>query len=201
MKEGDFVELQYTGNVDGFVFDTTDKDVAKKNGLPDTVKPVIICVGKGALLEGIERSVVGKTVGEPYSVTLEPKDAFGMKDAKNIQLVPTAKFKKEGLNPYPGMQVEIDGRLVVVKRVSGGRTLVDFNHPLAGKTVVYDITILRSVTDPSEKLSALIPGKTSFKDGIASIPEFPEQLRPEIEKQIKDVMPEVTSVSYVKEEV
>ena len=157
------------------VFDTTDPEVAKKSGLDKNVKPVIICLGKNVILPGLEAALVGKEIGKDYSIELEPENAFGKKDTKKIELIPTAKFKKEGMQPQPGMQVNIDGQLAVIKRVSGGRTLVDFNHPLAGITVTYDIKIVREVSEPGEKLSAFIPGETKFENGVATVPEFPEE--------------------------
>ena len=63
---------------------------------------------------------------------------------------------KEKINPMPGLPVNIDGIYGVIITVAGGRTIVDFNHPLAGKNVVYEINILRKVDDLNEKIKSLL---------------------------------------------
>jgi len=199
IKEGDFIEINYTGKLKDMVFDTTQPEVAKKSGLPgENLKPIRICVGKGSLLKGIEESIIGKEVGDKFSIVLEPEKAFGKKTAKNIQLVPISKFKKDGVNPQAGMKVQIDGKIVVIKRVGGGRVLVDFNHPLAGKEVNYDISIERLVSDTKEKLEMFIPIKFEYDDSTKTveIDKIPVELRSKMEKQIKDNVPEVIKVNF-----
>ena len=63
----------------------------------------------------------------------------GKKDVKKVQLVPLATFKEHKLNPHPGLQVDFDGKIGTVMRVSGGRVMVNFNHPLSGKEIIYEI--------------------------------------------------------------
>ena len=84
------------------------------------------------------------------------EDAFGRKDTKLIQLIPTSKFRQQNIQPFPGLQLNIDGMFGTVKTVSGGRCLVDFNHPLSGKDLVYEVKLTRIVHDSKEKLAALL---------------------------------------------
>src|SRR3989338_7882631 len=147
IKKYDFVEIEYTGKLreDGAIFDTTDEKVAKEHNLHShsDYGPVVICVGEEQLLKGIDKSLEGKGIGDEYDADIRPEDAFGSKDARLIQLIPTNKFKQQKIQPMQGMQLNIDGMLGIVKTVSGGRTLVDFNHPLAGKELSYKIKINR----------------------------------------------------------
>src|SRR3989344_2875820 len=124
LKEHDFVEIDYIGKIaHGVVFDTTFAEVAKKHNLKDksTYKPITICIGEQQVLKGIDKSLVGKEVGNTYIVTLSPEDAFGKKDPKLIRLVPLRTFHKQKVQPQPGLQVDIDGSIATVLRVSGGR--------------------------------------------------------------------------------
>ena len=145
VSKKDFIEIEYTGKLkeDNIVFDTTDEKVAKENNLEthSGYEPVIICVGQEQLLKGIDKNLEGKDIGKEYDIEIKPEDAFGNKNAKLIQLIPTAKFKKQNIQPMPGIQLNIDGMVGTIKTVSGGRTLVDFNHPLAGKELLYKIKI------------------------------------------------------------
>jgi FKBP-type peptidyl-prolyl cis-trans isomerase 2 len=160
IKEGDFVEVEYTGKLkeDSSVFDTTDVKIAKESDIFSenmAYGPVIVCVGQGHILKGLERHFVGKDAGK-FSVALAPEEAFGRKDAGLIQLIPQKKFTENKIQPVPGLQINIDGSLGIVRRVGGGRILVDFNHPLSSKEVVYDVDIKRVVTDKKEQLSGLL---------------------------------------------
>lgn len=160
IKENDFVEIEYTGMIKGedIVFDTTDKETAGKYGLDDGKKefaPAVVCVGEGHLLKGVEEYLIGKEVGE-YEFDFEAEKGFGKKNAKLIQLIPTNKFKKQGINPMPGMQINVDESMGVIKTVTGGRTIVDFNHPLSGKPLAYKMKVNRIVEDLGEKVSAFL---------------------------------------------
>lgn len=156
----DFLELEYTGKLKegNAIFDTTDKKVAEEAGIAEknrVYEPTIICIGEGHLLKGLDEALQGKEVGKKYTIELKPEDAFGRKNMKLIQLVATNKFKQQGIQPMPGLQVNIDGLFGTIKSVSGGRTLVDFNHPLAGQELVYEVTVTRKVMGDQEKVQAL----------------------------------------------
>ncbi len=144
-----FVEIAYTGRVDGRVFDTTDPNVHAD------AQPVILPVEEGILVPGLARFLKDKEPGE-YQITLQPEEAFGRKDPRLIQLIPRSEFQRAGLKPYVGLEIDADGLRGRVVSISGGRITVDFNHPLAGKTVEYHVRILRDVTDPVETVPALI---------------------------------------------
>jgi len=104
-------------------------------------------------LPGIEEFLIGKPDSPAkYKIELPPEKAFGTRDTKLIQLVPLKVFYENKLNPVPGTIFNFDGRLAKVLSVSGGRVRVDFNHPVAGKQVVYDLNIKRKLTDLNEKI-------------------------------------------------
>lgn len=158
LQKGDFIEVDYTGKLkeDNLVFDTTDAEIAKKNEINMRQKfgSQVICLGEKQILEGLENSLIGKDIGK-HKISLDAEHSFGKKNAKLIMLVPFSKFVKENIMPQPGLQVEIDGTMGVVRKVGGGRVLVDFNHPLSGKDVVYDVEIKRKVTDAKEQIKGL----------------------------------------------
>lgn len=159
LKEKDFVEIDFTGRIadSGKVFDTTEASVAVKAGLPKaTYKPVVVCLGAGMLPAGLEKSLIGKIVGDSYKVTLKPVDAFGERKSELIQTVPVSPFLSQGVRPESGQLLSVDGRTARVLSVSGGRVVLDFNHLLAGKTVCYTVTVLRKVNSEREKLLALL---------------------------------------------
>ena len=156
-KERDFVELDYTGKIKetGDVFDTTKADVAHDHHAGHTHEPAIICIGQGQILRGIDEFLIGKSPGT-YTLELAPDKAFGKRNAELIQLIQTRKFLEQKIQPIPGGRVNIDGSVGVVRTVSGGRTIVDFNHPLAGRELSYELEAKRVVDAKDEQIKSLL---------------------------------------------
>ncbi|MBI3035210.1 peptidylprolyl isomerase [Candidatus Woesearchaeota archaeon] len=174
VKKHDFVEIEYTGRLkeDNAIFDTTEEKVARENGLynkDEDYSPVVICIGENNILKALEEQMIGKETGNEYSFEISSGNAFGRKDPKLIQLIPAAKFRQQNIQPIPGLQLNIDGVFGIVKTVSGGRCLVDFNHPLAGKDLVYNVKVNRVVEDNKEKIGSLLKMNLHIKDAEIEI--------------------------------
>lgn len=199
IKKHDFIEVDYTGKLaSGEVFDTTKESVAKEAGIhnPDaSYKPVVVCVGEQQILPGLDEFVLGKEPGT-FTVELPPEKAFGKKDAKLMRMIPMSQFKKQNIQPVPGLQLNIDDRIGTVRTVTGGRVVVDFNHPLSGKDVVYELTINKLVTDKRVIAESLmrhwmgVDVIASERDGkiVVNLPaQLPEQLTNELKKKVKEL--------------
>ena len=156
VNKGDIVEIKYTGYIDGKIFDTTDKTIDNKNNISKVEGPVIIIVGEGFILRGLDNSLIGKNVGEKYVINLSPKDAFGLRNPKLVRIMSLSDFKKHRINPTPGMTLNIDGMICTIKSVSSGRVIVDFNHPLAGKKIKYTVEIIKKISDPKQKIKGIL---------------------------------------------
>jgi|TARA_B100001971_G_C18232506_1_gene564845 FKBP-type peptidyl-prolyl cis-trans isomerase SlyD len=206
-----FIELSYTGKTtdDDAIFDTTENKVVDEHHLhAHDVQPMSICVGRGHLIPGLDKDLVGKEIGKSYSITLDPEEAYGKKQANLIQLIPTSKFKNQEVRPARGMTVDIDGNKGIIKTTGGGRTLVDFNHPLAGREVTYDYTINKIITDVKDKIKAVSkimlgiePSDVTIKDGSATLTmehDMPKEIVPEMEKQFKEHISEIKKVTFKK---
>jgi len=160
MKEGSIVAINYTGTavVSGNVFESTIEKKAIEAGIfneKNKYKPMVIVVGEGDVLKGIDKALLEMKVGEQRKINVLPADGWGDRKAENIRVVPLQQFKKEKVQPFPGLVVDLNGMQGKVQTVSGGRVRVDFNHPLAGKELVYDLKIERELTAPKEQVEAL----------------------------------------------
>jgi FKBP-type peptidyl-prolyl cis-trans isomerase 2 len=160
LQKKDFIEIEFTGRIkDGDVFDSNIKKDLEKlhqgHNHEIETKPTIICLGEGMFLKAIDDFLIGKELGN-YKIELPPEKAFGVRLPQLIQVIPIKLFESQKLNPFPGALFNFDGRMAKVLSVSGGRVIVDFNHPLAGKKVVYDVNVLKKVEDLNEKIKALI---------------------------------------------
>jgi len=158
LNKSDFIEIAFTGRFsdNDEVFDTNIKEDAKAAGLDiKEVKPFILAIGHQMLPSGFDKDLEGKEEGKEYTLKLSPEDAFGKRQAKLVRMIPTKHFHEQKIDPVRGMQLSLDGQLVKILSNSSGRTLVDFNNPLAGKPVTYKYKIVRKVTEPKEKVDAL----------------------------------------------
>ena len=117
---------------------------------------MLVVVGEGWVLKGLDDELVGLEVGKPSTIELSPAKAFGSRDPSKLKLIPLRRFKTEDAPPRPGQNIEIDGKLAVVRSVGAGRVQVDFNPPLAGKTLVYELTVKKSLESKEEKIKALV---------------------------------------------
>ncbi len=156
IKQGDFIKISYTAKLeDGTVIDTTDEKVAKEYGIFDEngrYGDIVIVVGEGNVVKGLDEQLVGKEVGFKGEIVVPPEKAFGEYDPKKREIVSIRKFPER---PKPGQRVRLGNRVGTVERVIGRRVIVDFNHPLAGKTIIFDIEIKEKVEKLEEKIKAL----------------------------------------------
>ncbi|MEN9626442.1 MAG: hypothetical protein RL557_770 [archaeon] len=156
IKKNDFIEIDYTGKADGKIFDTTKPGESKEISMEKLeARPFIISVGNDMVLKGFEEALEGKEVGKEYAIHLMPEKAFGKRNSSLVRTYSLTSFRKNNLNPVPGMTLQLDNALAKVLTVNGGRVTIDFNNPLAGKEIDYQFKITRKITDDKEKINAL----------------------------------------------
>ncbi|RLI06828.1 peptidylprolyl isomerase [Candidatus Bathyarchaeota archaeon] len=160
-EEGDFLLVDYTLKVKetGQVVDTTIEDVARGAGIyraDRAYEPMLVVLGAGWVLKGLEERLKEMEVGEEKTVELPPEEAYGPRDPSKVVMMPARRISQMGIRPRVGQRVEIEGRVGVIRSVGSGRVQVDFNHPLAGKTLVYDVAVRAKLEEPEEKIRALI---------------------------------------------
>jgi len=135
-KTGDTVKIHYTGTLDdGTQFDSSEgRD------------PLQFTLGSGQVIPGFDRAVEGMTVGDSKTVNIEAAEAYGPRREQMVQEVPRSALP-EDLEPREGMALQAhgqDGRVVnlTVTEVGDESITVDGNHPLAGKDLNFDITLV-----------------------------------------------------------
>ncbi|MEM3770038.1 MAG: FKBP-type peptidyl-prolyl cis-trans isomerase [Candidatus Bathyarchaeia archaeon] len=161
LQKGEFILLDYTAKVKetGEVFDTTIEEVAKKERLykeGEIYEPKLVVIGEGWVLKALDESLTGMEVGKTETVEIPPEKAFGARDPEKVRRVPLRHLTAKGITPTLGMRLEYDGKLATVRAIGAGRVLLDFNPPLAGKTLVYEVAVKKKLETPEEKIAALI---------------------------------------------
>jgi len=174
-EKGDFVLIDYVAKVKetGEIFDTTVEDVAKKERLykeGEIYEPKLIVIGENWVLKALDESLPNLELSKPAPVEIPPDKAFGNRDPEKVRLVPLRRLTAKGVTPQLGMRLEFEGKLAVVRTIGAGRVQLDFNPPLAGKTLLYDVTIGKKLQTKQEKLNALIhrriPSVDATKFGV-----------------------------------
>ena len=156
LQKKDFIEVEFTGKIKGGeIFDSHIKNDLDKLNPNANPKPLIFGLGEGMFLKGIDDFLIGKEIGK-YTIELSPEKAFGPRIKEFVQMVPLKLFQGQNIRPVPGAVFNFDGRIAKVLSVSSGRVMVDFNNPLAGKDIIYEINVLRKVDDLNEKVKSFI---------------------------------------------
>ena len=161
IQKSDFVIIDYTGKVKetGEVFDTTSEEIAKENKLykqGDIYEPKLVVVGEGWVLKSLDEALLTFKLNKKETVEVPPENAFGNRDPEKVKLVPIRRLIARGITPRLGAQIEYDKKLATVRTMGSGRVTLDFNPPLAGKTLVYEVTVEKQLKTDEEKISALI---------------------------------------------
>lgn len=163
IKEGDFVLVDYIGKVkdSGEIFDTTIEEEARKADIYNErtkYGPMLVIVGERWVVEGLDKSLINRSEGDEYTIEVPPEEGFGRRDSKKIVTTTIRKLRKAGYEGdlAPGVVLNVNGAPAIVRAVVSGRVMLDFNPPLAGKTLVYDVKIRKVIRDRKEKITSLI---------------------------------------------
>mgnify|MGYP001049129631 CR=1 FL=1 len=188
-SKGDFILINYVGRVSetGEVFDTTSEEVAKKESVYQEgglYEPSLVVIGEGWVLKALDEGLLNLEPETTGKIEIPAEKGFGNRDPDKIKLYPMRKLTARGITPHVGMRLEVDGRLATIRTMGSGRVLLDFNPPLAGKTLVYEVKVHKKLDKAEEKIAALIHRR---------IPQAP------IEKFTLEIGEDIVTVSVPEE--
>jgi FKBP-type peptidyl-prolyl cis-trans isomerase 2 len=136
IEKGDKVKVEYKGTLDdGTVFDNSEKH-----------GPIEFEAGAGRVIKGFDEAVMGMEEGEEKNIQIVPEDAYGNTNPDLVKKIPRNELPQE-MDPKPGMVLVLksqDGNQIParVTEISDSHLSVDFNHPLAGKTLNFSIKVV-----------------------------------------------------------
>ncbi|MEM1526896.1 MAG: FKBP-type peptidyl-prolyl cis-trans isomerase [Ignisphaera sp.] len=142
------------------LIDTTIEEIAKKENKYEAERvyePLLVIVGENRVIQGLEEHI--ETSAEPnkeYEIVVPPEKAYGLRDPSKVKTYNLRALLQRNIAPEVNKTVEIDGQIGIVKAVSGGRVLIDFNHPLAGKTILCRYKVVKVIEDATEKVKWLL---------------------------------------------
>jgi peptidylprolyl isomerase len=161
LQKGNFILVDHVGKVKetNEVFDTTIEETAKKERLHkegEIYEPKLIVIGEGWVLKTLDESLTTMEIDKTTVVEIPPEKAFGTRDPEKVKRVSLRHITAKGITPTIGMRIEYNGKMATIRTIGAGRVLLDFNPPLAGKTLVYEVTIKKKLTTKKQKTAALI---------------------------------------------
>jgi FKBP-type peptidyl-prolyl cis-trans isomerase SlyD len=144
IENGDTISVNYVGKLeDGTIFDTSVKEAAIEVGIYNQMreyKPLTFTVGAGQMIKGFDEGVVGMRVGEEKTFTIPPEEAYG---EYNEELARELPIDAVDFTLEIGMRLVTDSGLTgTITEVSETNFVVDFNHELAGNTLIFLVRIV-----------------------------------------------------------
>jgi len=163
-KKGQLILLDYTAKIKdtGEIFETTLEDDAKKHTLHDpNVKymPKLISIGDGWVLKGLDDALFETIAGDKKTIEVSSDKGFGARDKGKVRMIPLRKLGEDAEKVSVGDTVEIDNKKGIIRYIGSGRVQVDYNHRYAGKTILYDINVKKSLDSDDEKISEILKSR------------------------------------------
>ena len=168
-KKGQLILLDYTAKIkdSGEVFETTIEDEAKKHSLHESnikYMPKLVSVGEGWVLKGLDDALSETTSGDKKTIEVSPDKGFGDRDKGKVRMIPLRKLGEDAEKVSVGDTVEIDNKKGIIRYIGSGRVQVDYNHRYAGKTILYDINIKKSLDSDDDKISEILKSRLPIEN-------------------------------------
>jgi FKBP-type peptidyl-prolyl cis-trans isomerase 2 len=169
LLKGDFILLNYTAKVKetNEIFDTTFEEIAKKERLykeGELYEPKLIVVGEGWVLKPLDETLLAMKLRKAQTVEIPPEKAFGPRDPNKVKRVPLKHLTSKGKTPVVGMRIDYNGKMASVRSIGAGRVLLDFNPPLAGKTLIYEAVVEKKIKSKKAKIQSLVHRRIPVAD-------------------------------------
>jgi len=174
LERGSLILVDYTAKVkdSNEVFETTREEEAKKSDLFDPTRryePRLISIGEGWVLKGLDEALEAANIGDKIDVEITPDKGFGERDPNKVRMVAQRKLGEKADEVRVGDVIEIDNRTGIVRYVGSGRVQIDFNHRFAGRTLTYDVDIVKKLESDDDKILSLIKRRLPLDDNKIKI--------------------------------
>ncbi|HEX9317599.1 MAG TPA: FKBP-type peptidyl-prolyl cis-trans isomerase [Nitrososphaeraceae archaeon] len=161
LEKGSLVLIDYTAKVKDTneIFETTLNEEAKNLGSYDPsgrYEPRLVSIGDGWVIKGLDEVLSNSNTGDKIDIDIPPEKGFGLRDPRKVRMIPQRKLGEKADELRPGDTIDIDDRKAIVRFIGSGRVQIDFNHRFAGKTLNYNVNILKTLTDDQEKIISLM---------------------------------------------
>ncbi len=169
--KGSLILVDFTASIKDSdeVFDTTREEDAKKYSIYEQqikYQPRLVSIGEVSYLvfAGIEDTLAKTSVGDKLTIEVTPSKGFGERDTKKIRMIPIRKLGDDAEKVSVGDTIDVDNKKGIIRFIGSGRVKIDFNHKYAGKTILYDVNVIKSLDTPSDKIDEILKNKLTVKN-------------------------------------
>ena len=168
-KKGQLILLDYTAKIKDTdeVFETTIEEDAKKNSIHEPnikYQPKLVSVGESWVLKGLDDALPETSVGDKKTIEVSSDKGFGARDKGKVRMIPLRKLGEDAEKVSVGDTVEVDNKKGIIRYIGSGRVQIDYNHRYAGKTILYEINVKKSLDADDDKIKAILQSRMPVED-------------------------------------
>ncbi|HUU47971.1 MAG TPA: FKBP-type peptidyl-prolyl cis-trans isomerase [Nitrosopumilaceae archaeon] len=165
-NKNSLILINYTAKVKDTeeIFDTTLEEDAKKHSIYETdikYQPKLVSIGDLSypVLKGLDEALAKTSVGDKLTVEVTPEKGFGERDSTKVRMIPIRKLGEDAEKVSVGDQIEIDDKRGIIRFIGSGRVQMDYNHRYAGKTILYDVNVIKSLDSENDKIGGILQSR------------------------------------------
>ena len=165
-NKGSLILVDYTAKVKDTeeVFDTTIEADAKKHSIHEEnfkYMPKLVSIGEVSypVLKGLDEALAKTAVGDKLTIKVTPDKGFGERDTSKVRMIPIRKLGEDAERVSVGDSIEVDNKKGIIRYIGSGRVQVDYNHRYAGKTILFDVNVIKSLDSPNDKVDSILKNR------------------------------------------
>jgi len=169
--KGSLILADYTARVKDSdeIFDTTIEEDAKKHSIYEQslkYQPKLISIGEVSypVLKGLDEALTKTSVGDKLTVEVTPDKGFGERDSGKVRMIPIRKLGEDAEKVSVGDTIEVDNKRGIIRFIGSGRVQIDYNHRYAGKTILFDVNVVKSLDSPGDKVDGILKNRLPIED-------------------------------------
>ncbi|HSA76979.1 MAG TPA: FKBP-type peptidyl-prolyl cis-trans isomerase [Nitrosarchaeum sp.] len=170
-NKGSLILIDYTAKVkdNAEVFDTTIEEDAKKHSIHESnvkYQPKLVSIGEVSypVLKGLDEALAKTSVGDKLTIEVTPDKGFGERDSGKVRMIPIRKLGEDAEKVSVGDTIEVDNKRGIIRYIGSGRVQIDYNHRYAGKTILYDVNVVKSLETPNDKVDGILKNRLPLED-------------------------------------
>ncbi|MGY5148447.1 MAG: FKBP-type peptidyl-prolyl cis-trans isomerase [Candidatus Nitrosopumilus sp. bin_68KS] len=169
--KGSLILVDYTAKVKDTeeIFDTTIEEDAKKHSIHEQnvkYQPKLVSIGEVSypVLKGLDEALAKTSVGDKLTVEVTPDKGFGERDSGKVRMIPLRKLGEDAEKVSVGDTIEVDNKRGIIRFIGSGRVQIDYNHRYAGKTILFDVNVIKSLDSPNDKIDGILKNRLPVED-------------------------------------
>ena len=121
-------------------------------------------VGESWVIKGLDEALENTSVGDKTTVEVSSDKGFGERDSGKVRMIPLRKLGEDAEKVSIGDTIEVDNKKGIVRFIGSGRIKIDYNHRFAGKTILYDINVLKELKSDEDKITGILKKNLPVED-------------------------------------